>query len=108
MSTTEHPDPYMVLGVPRTATSADITRAYRALLRATHPDTRDPTASADPGPALAQALDAYALLHDPDRRTAYDHQHPTRPPATTGATFRPRRQPPIQAGPVHWTPNPRP
>jgi curved DNA-binding protein CbpA len=34
------PDPYLVLGVPPTATQAEITHAYRTHLRAHHPDTR--------------------------------------------------------------------
>ena len=35
-----HPDPYAVLGVAPTATTQQINRAYRRLLRRHHPDTR--------------------------------------------------------------------
>lgn len=70
-------NPYEVLGIGADATGADITRAYRRLARAAHPDSR-------PGDSAAAAefrvvSDAYALLSDPARRATYDRHHP--PPA---------------------------
>ena len=39
---TKSADLYDVLGVPRDATQAEISHAYRTLLRRYHPDTRMP------------------------------------------------------------------
>ncbi len=65
-------DPYTVLGVPRSATLAEITHAYRQKLRAEHPDTRNPQAGAasHADERLQRLLDAYAILRDPTRRAA--------------------------------------
>lgn len=100
-------DPYRVLDVARDASPSQIAAAYRALVRALHPDTRHEPAN----PArLAEVLAAYALLRDTHRRAAYDRQHPasTTPSPGAGATQipvhvhpdRPRRQPDIRVGPV--------
>lgn len=66
-------DPYKVLGIGPDATSADVTRAYRRLARAVHPDSRpgDPAAAAE----FQAVSGAYGLLSDPARRAAWDHQH---------------------------------
>jgi DnaJ-class molecular chaperone len=101
--TIEPTDPYTVLGVPRTATRAEITHAYRNRLRACHPDTREQPASADPDAALRAVIAAYAVLRDPDQRGAYDRLHPPAR-ATSRHTQRAASTPPIQAGPVHWWP----
>ena len=62
--------PYDVLEVRADASSRDITRAYRRLARAWHPDAQPVDAGA---PARFQAVsDAYELLSDPVRRAAYD------------------------------------
>jgi curved DNA-binding protein CbpA len=63
-------NPYMVLGVPPTATQAEITRAYRAHLRALHPDTRTIPPISDK--RLGDVLSAYRLLRNPDQRADYD------------------------------------
>jgi curved DNA-binding protein CbpA len=68
----ENPDPYLVLGVPPTATQAEITHAYRTRLRAQHPDTRQTPSSHTADEHLRQLLAAYALLRDPTRRADYD------------------------------------
>ncbi|ETA66578.1 J domain-containing protein [Haloechinothrix halophila] len=64
-------DPYRVLGVAPTATDAEITGAYRRLVRHLHPDADN---NADPN-ELEEVLAAYQLLRDPARRAAYDREH---------------------------------
>lgn len=100
------PDPYEILGVARAASPAEITHAYRTLLRAHHPDTRphDPHVPADPATQLRRILDAYAILRDPARRTAYDQHHPPPTEPRIRHVTRVSDQPPIQAGPVYWWP----
>ncbi|KZS81835.1 J domain-containing protein [Mycobacterium persicum] len=65
-------DPYAVLGVSPTATQAEITHAYRRLLRWCHPDLRsgEPDSGADE--RLRQVLSAYRVLRDPQLRNDYD------------------------------------
>lgn len=60
-------DPYALLGVPRDASSSEITRAYRRLVRTHHPDTAPASGPAEP----ARPVAVYALLCDPARRTAH-------------------------------------
>ena len=108
--TTERTDLYAVLGVPPDATQADISHAYRTLLRRHHPDTRvpvDDSKRAASDAALAQVVAAYAVLRDAARRADYDREisqpvrrQPQRPPRD----HRAYDQPPIVAGPVHWQP----
>jgi curved DNA-binding protein CbpA len=101
-------DPYSVLGVPPTATQAEITHAYRRHLRDYHPDRRagDPNSGADE--RLRQILTAYAVLRDPDRRAAYDRAHPARKKAVavripvTHKRSRTDTRPSLWAGPVRW------
>ena len=63
-------DLYILLGVKREATAADIKRAYRRLARRFHPDINpgDREAAA----RFRQIVDAYETLIDPDRRRRYD------------------------------------
>ncbi|MDQ3779776.1 MAG: J domain-containing protein [Chloroflexota bacterium] len=63
---------YALLGLPVTATSAEITRAYRAAMKRVHPDRQraDRRAAAEDS---AKALNrAYATLSKPLARQAYD------------------------------------
>jgi DnaJ-class molecular chaperone len=80
-SASQH-DHYAILGVDPDATDAQITHAYRVLLRRHHPDTRVSTNSdqaATEDTRLQHVLTAYTVLHDPRRRADYDRLR--RPPA---------------------------
>jgi curved DNA-binding protein CbpA len=107
--TTEHDDLYAVLGVAPQATQAQIARAYRALLRRHHPDTRaivEESHGTLSDTALQQVLAAYAVLRDPTRRADYDRTtsqraHPARRQLEHQSRRRVDRQP-IVAGPVYW------
>lgn len=62
-------DYYKILGVPREASQEDIKRAYRKLARKYHPDvSKEPDAEA----RFKEVGEAYEVLKDPDKRTAYD------------------------------------
>jgi curved DNA-binding protein CbpA len=121
-----NPDPYLVLGVPPTATQAEIIRAYRTHLRAHHPDTRPARSAHTADEHLRRVLAAYALLRDPARRADYDRliahtadtqphtpavptppDHPLAGPVQIPITYRrhntraiPVSPPPLRAGPV--------
>lgn len=73
------PDPYAELHIEHTATTAEIGRAYRRLMRQYHPDTRlNAHGDQDRGSAdrsLRLIMDAYSLLADPVLRAEYDRQH---------------------------------
>jgi DnaJ-class molecular chaperone len=56
-------DAYAVLGLTPGASQDEIGRAFRARVRANHPDTRDPSSSGADD-RLQQLLAAYALLRD--------------------------------------------
>src|SRR5690242_17600026 len=63
-----HADHYAVLGVDRTATLAELRRAFRVLALRHHPDR-----AGDESTALFQAIaEAYAVLSDPVTRASYD------------------------------------
>jgi curved DNA-binding protein CbpA len=72
MSKTEL-DPYAVLGVPHTATEADIRAAYLALMAKYHPDRHQGNPLEDLAAAkVAEINSAYDILSNPKRRAAYD------------------------------------
>lgn len=63
-------DPYKVLGVPKTATGAEIKKTYRKLVKKLHPDLH-------PGDSEKQSefqavSAAYDLLGDPEKRQRFD------------------------------------
>jgi DnaJ-class molecular chaperone len=63
-------DPYAALGLKKTATDAEIKRAYKKIVRESHPDL-------NPGDAKAEARfkaasTAYDLLKDPETRRRFD------------------------------------
>jgi molecular chaperone DnaJ len=68
MATTER-DFYVILGVERNATDAEIKRAFRKLAQQWHPDVNtDPAAQEQ----FKEINEAYQVLSDPDRRSRYD------------------------------------
>ena len=69
-------DPYLELGVPRTAYTSEITDAYHRLVRQYHPDTAPQGVDAKASGALLRVMAAYRILEDPDRRNNYDRHHP--------------------------------
>jgi hypothetical protein len=73
-------DPHAVLGVKRTATPAEISHAYRDLLRRHHPDTRTTDDDHAHDLALKEVLHAYADLHHRNRSDPNDHDQPIRHP----------------------------
>jgi molecular chaperone DnaJ len=68
MATTEH-DYYELLGVPRTATDAEIKRAFRSLARELHPDVSD---APDAEERFREVAEAYEVLSNAERRELYD------------------------------------
>jgi hypothetical protein len=73
MTSTDDFDPYAVLGVPRTATEAEIRAAYRELVAKYHPDRHQGNPLEGLAAAkLAEINRAYEILSDPERRAEYD------------------------------------
>lgn len=63
-------DPYTLLGVSRTATEADIKKAYRKLAKELHPDAnRDNPKAAE---RFSEVTRAYDVVGDKDKRAKFD------------------------------------
>jgi molecular chaperone DnaJ len=68
VATTER-DFYQVLGVERTASDAEIKRAFRKLAQQWHPDVNTEPAAQE---RFKEINEAYQVLSDPERRARYD------------------------------------
>jgi curved DNA-binding protein CbpA len=84
---------YQRLGVAPTADVADIKAAYRELARRNHPDLATGSAGHD----MAAVNEAWRVLSDPERRSAYD--------ATLAAEQLARERPRAPARPGRWVTN---
>jgi len=63
-------DPYSVLGVAKTASGADITKAYRKLAKKLHPDLNPGDKAAEE--KFKQITAAYEIVGDEEKRGRYD------------------------------------
>ena len=63
-------DPYLILGVQRNATDAEIKKAYRKLAIQFHPDKNEGNKAAEE--KFKEIADAYAILGDPEKRKQHD------------------------------------
>lgn len=78
-------DPYETLGLKKSASPAEIKKAYRKLVRSSHPDLHPDDASAE---ARFKAISAaYDLLKDPETRARFDAGE-----IDAAGTERPQRQ----------------
>ncbi|GAB3202086.1 curved DNA-binding protein [Pontibacter aydingkolensis] len=66
----EYKDYYKVLGVDKTASQAEIKKAYRALAKKYHPDKNKGDQAAES--KFKDISEAYEVLGDKDKRTQYD------------------------------------
>jgi len=69
----EYKDYYKTLGVSKSATAADIKKAYRRLARQFHPDVNK---SADASKKFKEVNEANEVLSDADKRKRYDQLGP--------------------------------
>src|SRR5512147_1462786 len=66
----EYKDYYAVLGVSRTASQAEIKKAYRKLARQHHPDAKPGDKTSER--RFKEVNEANEVLGDPDKRRQYD------------------------------------
>ncbi|MBI2320157.1 MAG: DnaJ domain-containing protein [Betaproteobacteria bacterium] len=78
----KYKDYYAVLGVSRSATEADIKKAYRRLAKKYHPDV---SKEADAEEKFKVVSEAYETISNPEKRAAYDQLGSFR----SGQEFRP-------------------
>src|SRR5215469_16219868 len=70
MSANSQKDYYKTLGVPKTATAAEIRKSYRDLARKWHPDANKGSAEAEE--RFKEITEAYNVLSDEKQRKEYD------------------------------------
>jgi len=92
-------DYYSVLGVSKTATQADIKKAYKRLAREHHPDRNPGDKTAEN--RFKEISEAYQVLSDPDKRKQYDMFGRAGPQGDPG--FWGRTQNPGGAGHYTWS-----
>jgi molecular chaperone DnaJ len=101
------PDYYEILGLLRTAQSADISAAYHVLARKYHPDVG--ATDSDSLAKFKMISQAYDVLSDDEKRRAYDQQRQPRSsthPQAVGGRIVPSQAPwvdfisPLQGAPV--------
>src|SRR5882724_5139515 len=80
----KYKDYYEILGVPRTASDADIKKAFRKLAREYHPDVAKNKKQAEE--KFKEINEAYEVLGDSTKRKKYDELGPN---WNAGADFRP-------------------
>jgi DnaJ-class molecular chaperone len=80
----KYKDYYETLGVPRTASEAEIKKAFRKLAREYHPDVAKNKKQAEE--KFKELNEAYEVLSDPAKRKKYDELGPD---WSSGADFRP-------------------
>ena len=66
----DYKDYYTILGVPKTATQADVKKAYRKLARKHHPDQNQGDKTAEQ--RFKDLNEANEVLSDPEKRKLYD------------------------------------
>lgn len=80
----QYKDYYEILGVPRSASDADIKKAFRKLAREYHPDVAKDKKRAEE--KFKELNEAYEVLGDPEKRKKYDELGAN---WKSGAEFRP-------------------
>src|SRR6516225_3729332 len=80
----QYKDYYEILGVPRTASEAEIKKAFRKLAREYHPDVAKNKKQAEE--KFKEVNEAYEVLGDPAKRKKYDELGPN---WRAGSEFRP-------------------
>lgn len=65
---------YQLLGIDFRATPAEVTRAYRRLMKECHPDAVPPSRREQVEETCRHVNHAYAILNDPIKRREYDQQ----------------------------------
>src|SRR5215469_10144851 len=66
----QYKDYYEILGVPRSASDADIKKSFRKLAREYHPDVAKDKKKAEE--KFKEINEAYEVLSDPSKRKKYD------------------------------------